>query len=280
LVGVIDRSPAVARQFAETWKIPFFGTKLMPAVEKTGPDLVSICSPTNTHVPVIKELCQAGVRAILCEKPIAYDLPAAEGAVELCEKNGVLLAINYQRNWDRQFNRIRKSIRQAQFGRTELIRVLYSKGLIHNGSHFISLLDQWFGGLEITRILSIERYEQDDVIADFTATCPAVSRIIFQNVSEQSYVLNEIEALFERGRLELRRGGLDIYWTDRNSDPLLPKEMTLSNKAKKLPATLPRAMLEVIRNITDVLGGKGKLQSDARAALRTLRFCARLRTLA
>jgi predicted dehydrogenase len=280
LVGAVDSSATTARKFAQTWGLPFSGTDLATALHKTQPDLVSICSPTNTHVRVIKELCSAGISAILCEKPIAYDLRAATQIVELCEKKGVLLAINYQRNWDRQFNRIKESICQGQFGRTELIRVLYSKGLIHNGSHFVSLLDHWFGRLEITRILSTQRYEQDDVIADFTATCPGVSRIIFQNVSEQSYVLNEIEVLFERGRLELRRGGLDIYWTDRNTDPLLPGETMLSNKAKKLPVTLPRAMLEVIGNITGVLCGKEKLQSDARAALRTLRFCARLRTLA
>lgn len=280
LVGVIDRSPGIARQFAKTWKVPYSGTELASALKKTKPDLVSICSPTATHAPLIKELCRAGVRAILCEKPIAYDLRAAEQAVELCEKQGVLLAINYQRDWDKQSNRLKDSIHQGDFGRIELIRVLYSKGLIHNGSHFVSLLNRWFGDLEVDRMLSTWVCDDEDVKADFTAICPGTNRIIFQNVPERIYVLNEIEVLFERGRLDLRRGGLDLFWTDRHFDPLIPSNIELVAKSKRLPVSLPRAMLEVMRNFTAAVRGTEPLQSPPQSALGALRFCIAVRTLA
>lgn len=280
LVGVVDRSLAVARQFAETWKVPFYGSKLMPALEKTEPDLVSICSPTNTHVPVIKELCQAGVRSILCEKPIAYDFRAAKQAVDLCEKRGVLLAVNYQRNWDRQLNRLGADIRAGNFGSPELIRVLYSKGLIHNGSHFVSLLSRWFGDLEIQKVLSVRRRHDDDVQADFTATSAGARRIIFQSIPEQTYVLNEVEILFERGRMELRQGGLDLVWTEQQQDPLLPNDKSLAARSKRLPVSLPRAMLEVVRNVIGAIRGTETLQSDPQQALQTLRLCATVRSRA
>ena len=279
LVGVIDVSATRARKFAETWQVPFAGTDLAKALKATKPDLVSICSPTETHAPLIAELCRARIGGILCEKPIAYDIRAAEQVVDLCERKSVLLAINYQRNWDRQSNKLRDAIRQGAFGRTELIRVLYSKGLIHSGSHFVSLLSRWFGEVKIERLLSTPTCDRNDVRADFTASCPATSRLIFQHVSEQTYVVNEIEILFERGRLELRRGGLDILWTDRHHDPLLPKDSTLAERSRRLPASLPRAMLEVIRNFTATLRGKEALQSEPREALQTLRACARVRTL-
>ncbi len=279
LVGVIDSSAARARKFAKTWRVPFAGTDLTQALKATNPDFVSICSPTATHAPLIRELCRAGIAGILCEKPIAYDVRAAEQAVELCEKESVLLAVNYQRNWDRQSNKLRDAIRQGTFGRTELIRVLYSKGLIHSGSHFVSLLSRWFGDVKIERILSTLTCDRDDVRADFTASCPATRRFIFQQVSEKTYVVNEIEILFERGRLELRRGGLDILWTDRHHDPLLPEDSALAERSKRLPVSLPRAMLEVVRNFTATLQGKETLQSEPREALQTLRACARVRTL-
>jgi predicted dehydrogenase len=279
LVGVIDSSATTAREFAKVWRVPFSGTKLVPALKKTKPDLVSICSPTNTHAPLIESLCRAGVGAILCEKPIAYDVRSAERAVELCEKTGVLLAVNYQRNWDRCLNRLGRAINQGEFGRTELIRVLYSKGLFHNGSHFVSLLERWFGNLEVRKILHCFVVDADEVSADFVASCPTASRILFHNIDPNTYVLNEVEILFERGRLELRRGGLDAFWTDRHHDPLLPKDAALTNKSKRLAVTLPRAMLEVIRNFMAAFRGTEKLASDPHAALRTLRFCARVRTL-
>jgi predicted dehydrogenase len=280
LVGVIDSSATTAREFAKAWRVPFSGTKLVPALKKTKPDLVSICSPTNTHAPLIESLCRAGVGAILCEKPIAYDVRSAERAVELCEKTGVLLAVNYQRNWDRYLNHLGGAINQGEFGRTELIRVLYSKGLFHNGSHFVSLLDRWFGELEVRQILHVFDVDNVDVHADFTASSPAASRIFFHSIPEQTYVLNEVEVLFGRGRLELRRGGLDALWTDRHYDPLLPNDAALGSKPKRSASTLPRAMLNVIRNVLGAFRGTEKLASDPQAALRTLRFCARVRTLA
>ena len=280
LVGVVDSSAAAAREFADTWGVPFSGTELIPALEETQPHLVSICSPTNTHLPLIKTLCQASISAILCEKPIAYELRAAEQVVDLCKKRGVLLAINYQRNWDRQSNRLMEAIHRGDFGRIELIRVFYSKGLLHNGSHFVSLLNRWFGDLEVDRLLSVQLRDRNDVRADFTATCPATKRIIFQNVPERTYNLNELEVLFERGRLELKNGGLEVFWTDRHHDPLLPNDVTLAEKSKRLPVSLPRAMLEVIRNFTNAARGKEKLLSDPEAALRALRFCVAVRKLA
>jgi predicted dehydrogenase len=280
LVGVVDSSATTAREFAETWRVPFSGTELVPALRKKKPDLVSICSPTDTHAPLIESLCRAGVGGILCEKPIAYDVRSAERAVELCEKTGVLLAVNYQRNWDQCLNHFGRAINQGEFGRTELIRVLYSKGLFHNGSHFVSLLDRWFGNLEVQKILHCFDVSADEVNADFVAISPKASRIVFHNVSERTYVLNEVEILFERGRLELRRGGLDAFWTDRYCDALLPDDAALADKSKRLTATLPRAMLEVIRNFIAAFRGTEPLESNPHAALRTLRFCARVRTLA
>jgi predicted dehydrogenase len=277
IVGAVDSDSARAHQFVKAWRIPYSGTELSRAIKETKPDLVSICSPTETHVPLIRQLCRARVRAILCEKPIAYDFGPAELAVELCEREGVLLAINYQRNWDRCLNRLEKAIRQGKLGRPELIRVLYSKGLIHNGSHFVSLLSRWFGDLEIDKILSARAHGRKDVNADFTATNPGMSRIIFQSIPEQTCVLNEMEILFERGRLELRRGGLDVLWTDAEHNPLLPNDIALAEKPKHLPVSLPRAMLQVIRNFASAARGNEKLQSDARAALRTLRFCVGVR---
>src|ERR1700741_1587657 len=99
-------------------------------------------------------------------------------------------------------------------------------------------------------------------------------------MSRQIYVLNEIEILFERGRLELRRGGLDILWTEGEQDALLPNDKTLAERSKRLPVTLPRSMLEVVRNIIAAMRGKETLQSDPQQALQALRFCAKVRRLA
>jgi hypothetical protein len=60
----------------------------------------------------------------------------------------------------------------------------------------------------------------------------------------------------------------------------LPNDFALAAKSKRLRVTLPRAMLDVIQNFIAAFRGTEQLESDPQAALRTLRFCTRVRTLA
>jgi predicted dehydrogenase len=199
--------------------------------------------------------------------------------VRLCEEKGVLLAVNYQRNWDPQMSRLGQAIRAGELGPVQLIRVLYSKGLVHNGSHFISLLHAWFGELHVQQILAVRRRTEEDVYADFTATCPKAPRVIFQNISERAYTVHEMECFCANGRLEVNQGGLELRWTGKEHDPLLPNESTLAGRSQKIPATLDRAMLEVIRNVTAALRGDERLKCGPENALKTLHFCERVRSL-
>lgn len=277
LAGVVDVSAARAREFARTWKVPYHGTSVQTALQKVKPDLVSVCTPTPTHVPLIRELATSGIRGILCEKPLSYSRPQALSAMRLCQKRGVLLAVNYQRNWDIRLSTLGQELQEGKYGKVHLVRVLYSKGLIHNGSHFISLLHSWFGPLRVDAILAARKGTGGDFYADFTATAPSVPRLIFQNLPESAYVLNEVEIFCDTGRLELRRGALDIRWTGKTHNPLLPQDGMLSTRTTKLRGTLPRAMLEVVRNVTATMRGEETLRCGVENALETLEFCEQVR---
>ena len=71
-----------------------------PAVE-----VVVICSPPDEHARQILECVAAGVRAILCEKPLATTREAAREVVDACRQAGIpiLVATNhfYDEAWDR-----------------------------------------------------------------------------------------------------------------------------------------------------------------------------------
>jgi len=71
-----------------------------PAVE-----VVVICSPPAEHAHQILECVAAGVRAILCEKPLATTREAAREVVDACRQAGIpiLVATNhfYDEAWDR-----------------------------------------------------------------------------------------------------------------------------------------------------------------------------------
>ena len=71
-----------------------------PAVE-----VVAICSPPSEHARHIRECVAAGVRAILCEKPLATTTAEAEEVVDACREAGIILLVAtnhfYDEAWDR-----------------------------------------------------------------------------------------------------------------------------------------------------------------------------------
>lgn len=79
-------------------------------------DIVSICTPINTHVQIIKDCIKHNVKAIFCEKTISYSLDDSSEIVELCKKNNVVLAVNHVRRWDDFNQKIKNIITQDNYG--------------------------------------------------------------------------------------------------------------------------------------------------------------------
>ncbi|MET0976461.1 MAG: Gfo/Idh/MocA family oxidoreductase [Leifsonia sp.] len=68
-------------------------------------DIVAICSPPALHAEQILASVAAGVRAILCEKPLATTATDAHAVVEACRRAGVVLLVAtnhfHDEAWDR-----------------------------------------------------------------------------------------------------------------------------------------------------------------------------------
>lgn len=76
VIGVCDVDAARARAFADERGIAGAHGSVTELLDSS-PDAISVCTPHPTHEVVVVEAAPAGV-AILCEKPIAADLAAAE----------------------------------------------------------------------------------------------------------------------------------------------------------------------------------------------------------
>ncbi|MBP8004991.1 MAG: Gfo/Idh/MocA family oxidoreductase [Elusimicrobia bacterium] len=68
-------------------------------VEKEKPDVVVLCSPTDTHVAIVRELITGfGVKNILCENPVTTltDADSLPGLTKLVREAGVVFGVNQQ----------------------------------------------------------------------------------------------------------------------------------------------------------------------------------------
>ncbi|MFK0009520.1 Gfo/Idh/MocA family protein [Paenarthrobacter sp. NPDC090520] len=165
VVGVVDVDLARAESFAAERAIAH-AVDSLGALIGLGVDAISVCTPHPTHEAVVTEAAQAGVH-ILCEKPIATDLDAAERMVEAAESAGVIFGVVYQRRYWPGAQALRTAIDDGRLGRPMLghCHVLLHRGLDYYNSaswrgtwaadgggvlmtqaiHYIDLL-QWYMG--------------------------------------------------------------------------------------------------------------------------------------
>ncbi len=145
LVAVADADPARAAEAGKRWGVAA-GHDPVELCRSVAADLVSICSPDETHADLALALLrQAPPKALLIEKPLATTAAAAAAIVEAADRAGTLVAVNYSRRFSPAFQAIRDELAAGIHGRVELVRILYGKGLRHNGSHAIDLLRFWLG---------------------------------------------------------------------------------------------------------------------------------------
>ncbi|WP_395728428.1 Gfo/Idh/MocA family protein [Nakamurella sp.] len=139
LVAVADVDPARAATLARR----FGGRAVAPEVlfdPNLGLDLVSICTPHPTHEAVVAEAAAHGVH-VLCEKPIAIDLPAAARMVAATESAGVRLGVLFQRRFWPAAQRIRRAIDDGTLGQPFLG---HTSTLLHRDPEYYTATD-WRG---------------------------------------------------------------------------------------------------------------------------------------
>lgn len=98
----VDPDDGNRKAFAEKFGVPeercFKSTADLYAA--LVPEVVSICTWPHLHAGQTREAANAGVRGILCEKPMALDPSEAEAMHNVCRRKNVKLAIAHQRVYD------------------------------------------------------------------------------------------------------------------------------------------------------------------------------------
>jgi UDP-N-acetyl-2-amino-2-deoxyglucuronate dehydrogenase len=96
LVAGCDRDLAAAARFqAATGAAVYDDFDRMLAAEQ--PDVVTIATDNGSHAALTVRAARAGVRAVVCEKPMAVHMGDALRMVDVCRDCDVRLVINHQR---------------------------------------------------------------------------------------------------------------------------------------------------------------------------------------
>lgn len=147
LVAVADVNEANLAAFGDAWDVPvenrYTDHEAILAAEDL--NLVSVCTPAVFHRDHVLDAVDAGVGAVLCEKPIASSLAQATEMIEACESADVDLVVNYTLRFTEKFQRLREHVRSSEaLGDVRSVAVQSRMELARNATHVLDLLTYLF----------------------------------------------------------------------------------------------------------------------------------------
>ena len=271
LIAGVDSSKTKRDLFEKKYKVNTY-LNIESAIKVNQADVIIIASPTEKHYPILKEILNCSLpKAILCEKPLAYDIYDAEEMVNLSKKYGVKLFVNYMRRSDPAVIEIKKKIDSKKILTPLKGVVWYSKGFIHNGSHFFNLLELWLGRYMKSQVLSSGRNlnnsdSEPDVEVNFEN-----GKVIFISAWEEAFSYYTIELVSKSGRLRYDNGGEFVTWNSIHADPDIPGYQILKTEPEIIPNDMEHYQSNVVNELKKAIENKPSNISTGEESLNTLK---------
>ncbi len=128
--------------FADTCQIPNRYDDYREMFEKEDLDLVSVCVPNFLHKEVVIAAANAGIKAIICEKPLATSIADGREMVKICREKQINLMYGEDWIFAPALVRAKEVCREGGIG-----DILYVKAKeTHNGSHSVFAQKKEFCG--------------------------------------------------------------------------------------------------------------------------------------
>ncbi len=220
LAAVADTDPGKLARCGRRWDVRACYTDPAEMLARERPEIVSVCTPDATHVAMIKMALHApGVRAILAEKPLALDLESARGLVRQASDRGVLLAVNYSRRHDAGHARLREFIADGELGALRAVSGFYTKGTLHNGTHWFDLIRYLAGNVDEAWGFSRPGEAGDDPTLDAFLRLQSGATAHLQGGDASEFNLFEMDLVGSMGRARIVELGHRIEIHARADSP-------------------------------------------------------------
>jgi predicted dehydrogenase len=183
LVAVSDVTPGAVDAASSTYQVTGFGdAELM--IESAAPEAVLICTPPSTHAHLACHALEAGA-SVLCEKPLAIDLPAARTMLQTASDRDGLLSMASKFRFVDDVQIARRMVTDGDLGEILLFNNAFtgyvdmagrwnsdrsrSGGgvIIDNGTHSVDIVRWLFG--PITEVLAVEGRRAQPISVEDTA---------------------------------------------------------------------------------------------------------------
>jgi predicted dehydrogenase len=187
------------------------------------PDFAIVAVPTDHHLPVARELMEAGV-SVLVEKPLAGTSDEAREMVAICERNGVRGAVGHVERFNAPLRDMRQRVVDGQVGSIVAISAIRSGpfsgrvrdvGVVKDlASHDIDIVG-WLADSRVSRLSARTRHVSGQEFEDLVLITGEVESGPAFNLSIDRVSPTKIRrtrVLGERGMLEADTLSGDLFF--------------------------------------------------------------------
>jgi len=292
LVAVCDTIEQRAREAGEENGVPWFTSypKMLADVEC---DAVTICTPSGLH-PSQGILAAKAGKHVICEKPMAITLAAADELVHCCDDHGVHLFVVKQNRLNPAVQLVKRAIDKDRFGRLYLANTTvrwtrpqeyydqapwrgtweFDGGAFMNqASHYVDLI-QWLVGpvesvIAKTATLARKIETEDTGIAVLKFRSGALGVIEVTMLTYPKNLEGSLTLLGEKGTVRI--GGTAVnrieHWAFADDDE---DDALVANAATNPSSVYGFGHAGYYRNVLAVLRGEAAPETDGRAGRKSL----------
>lgn len=254
LVALCDVVLDHARSFQERHAGDALYTDYVEMLEKEKLDMVSICTWPGLHAPMVEAAIKAGVKAILCEKPMAPTWAEANRMKMLADEAGVILAFNHQRRFDPPYIRAKQLLANELGGLKRL--EMQCDNLFDWGTHWFDMAHFLNGESPAEWVLSQCDPTGGPSFFGVTMESDGITRVKFANGVNAVYITGRdpnwgamIRAWGDKGVLEIGSLHWDSlrWWAPGNTDWVVEDLSAM----KEGPSGFALAISDIVSALSD-----------------------------
>ena len=292
LVAVCDSVEERARHAGEHWNAPWFTShELM--LKEVPSDVVVIATPSGLHPAHGATAARAG-RHVICEKPMAISLAAADELVKACDDAGMQLFVVKQNRLNATVQLVRRALDKGRFGRLYMANatVRWSRpqeyydqapwrgtwefdggAFMNQASHYVDLL-QWFMGpvesvIAKTATLARRIEAEDSGAAVLKFRNGAIGVVEVTMLTYPKNLEGSITLLGEKGTVRI--GGTAVnrieHWQFADYDD---DDKLVESANSHPPSVYGFGHEPYYRNVLKVLRGEAAADTDGRGGRKSL----------
>lgn len=258
LVSLCDLDSRKLERCGRRWGVSAIYQDVREMLANENLDIVSICTPSSTHLQIVQEAANHGVQAIFCEKPMANSLGECAEMIQLCRDKNILLQVDHQRRFDPTHQEIKSFLQKGGLGKIQQATFYYTAGINNTGSHMFDLLRFFFG--EVSWVMAVFGKGPSRSPLSKDPNCNGVIQFqsglfcSIQACDDQSFRIFELNCLGTEGRMNLTQSGWEMEFFGVSPSHLFEGYKTLYPGPNPIKMDRPKAfLLDGVRHLIDCL---------------------------